>query len=264
MSSFDAPFVGDLSSEELFAKKGYRQRGGQIILEPTLPSTNTTFPNAFQLLLEYESVRAIPCELEIQMQYQEPSILASGFPDATFSIGYCAGARIDAVNAWDDSDQPVIVKYETGAGPDARTFYSDLRPGRVSLGAQTRVRVSIARWLVADVGGANVAIQGSIAPSQGTDADPPTYSATAIIPAGATRTITAPPGAFWFDFFAQQSGSIVSATGFRAFFYKDFSLAAPIQIPYVMPAPWPSGESLLSVANLGAAEAWVTVCWWVR
>lgn len=257
-------FPGDLSSDEAFARIGYRQRGGQIVLGPTLPPTNATYPNAYQLLLEYESARAIPCELEIQMQYQEPAFAPPGFPDATFSVGFCAGARLDAANVWDLSDQPVIVKYETGAGPDARTFYSDLRPGRVSLGTQTRVRVSIARWLVGDGGGANINVQGSIAPAQGTDSDPPTYSAMTSIAAAASKQISAPAGAFWFDMQVQQAGSIIRATSFRGHWYKDTTAVAPTQIPPVMPAPWPAGDTLTTVANLGAAEAWVTLTWWVR
>lgn len=241
---------------------GFGQVGGIATLPPELSPLNLTMPVSYIFLLEWRSLKAQTCELEIQLQYQEPSLSAAGFPDSTFSLGFSAGARRDAVSEWSWAD-PVIVKYETGGGANARVFYSDLRPGRFSLGAQERVRMSFARWMLADVGGANVAVQGSIAPSHGTDADPPTYTASIQIPAGTTRQMTAPPGALWWDFNCTVPTQL-RATTYQAVYDKNTVLGSLEQNPPVTPYPWLTSNSNIDFENLGAVDTVLTATFWVR
>lgn len=242
---------------------GERQSGGVLRVSPDLPTLNTVSPRDFTFLLEWEAKKPTSCELQMQLQYQEPSLVASGFPDATYSYGFSAGARLDGSNVWDFAD-PIIAKYETGGGSNARVFYSDVRPGRFSLGVQQRVRMSIARWLQPDAGGGFIAVQGSIAACKFSDADPPTYTATTTIAAAASKQITSPPGALWWDFSTAQLGSQIRVTSFQGLYYKDTTIASPVQIPPVTPYPWLTGNSLLTVENVGALEATVTLQWWVR
>jgi hypothetical protein len=156
-------------------------------------------------------------------------------------------------------------------GADARVFYSDVRAGRVSLGVQTRVRLSLARWLKDAESGLDLFVQGSINPAQALDADPPTYSAARRLAIGETAAITVPPGAMWWDFSVTDAGGgLGAACQVRAqpnqggTYYRDTTLAAPVQYPPSSPWPWIPGYGPLRFANLSAIAVLVTVTFWVR
>ena len=262
----DASVINAVAWADPMAKNGFRQAGGVAYVGAVINPLNLTTPRAFEQLLDWESKLPQACELELQLQLQPGTPLSpTAFPDELFSSGYAAGAYNGF--PW-DGGSPVITKYETGGGADARVFYSDTRPGRFSLGVQQRVRVSVARWLV-DSGfvGSTLVVQGSIGPSRGTDADPPTYTANGLVPTAANRNLTAPPGAVWWDWQCS-SGSVgvpvqVQCEHGDGLFYKDTTVAAPVVYP--PSAPYPvipfAGFNFI---NLGAVDAGVTVTFWVR
>jgi hypothetical protein len=247
--------------------RGYKQAGGNLLILPTLPGLNTVKPREFTFLLDWEAVEPMPVELEVQMQQQDPTVLAGGFPDATLGGGVICGAYFDAggPDIWDsDGAGCVATRIETGAGNNARFFYCDLRPGRFSLGVQSRVRMSCARWIIADPTNTVFAVQATIAPAKFSDADPPTYSLQTVVPVGATRGFVTPAGAQWFDMVVGTRGAQVEAAVFGGLYYRDTTLAAPICYPPAPPWPVPITGGTWDITNVGAVDALVTMIFWVR
>lgn len=264
----DGSLVQAIDWVDAMKSRGWRLSGGVVQLPADLPTFNTTSPRAFTQLLEFESKLAQPVELELQLQSQ-PVPTPDGFPDGASSVSPCAGAY-QFGTPWNLSAPNigiVIAKYETGSGADARTFYSDVRPGRFALGVQQRVRMSVARWLVAGVAGSFINIQGSIAPARGTDADPPTYTCGIDLPLGDDLYVMAPPGAmYWtFDCVANAgfSAQVIAQIPGQAQFYRDTNPAAAILYP---PAPaWPlgAGDALIHFINAGV-DCRLFATFWVR
>jgi hypothetical protein len=266
----DSSLVNAIAFRDSLASRGWRQSGGVALIPATMPPVNATSPRAFTQLLDWEAKQAMACELELQLE-ERASGSPTAFPENGFSASFLAGAMSGSGATLWDTGGPVLAKYETGGGADARVFYSDVRAGRVSLGVQTRVRVSLARWLRDAPSGLDLAVQGSINPAQALDADPPTYSAARSIAIGATAQITAPPGAMWWDFSVTDAGGgfgaacqVRAAPAQGGTYYRDTTLTAPIQYPPSSPWPWIPGSGPLSFANLSAIAVLVTVTFWVR
>lgn len=244
----------------------FRTAGGQIMIGRELPALNASAPREMQQLLEWESMRGPrSCELQLQCQYQPA--FTQGFPDTSIASSEPAGAYYDATSVWSLGNSALIAKIELGSGPVPRTLYADMRPGRWALGSQSRVRISVGRWLGEFPFASTVSVQAAVAAASSTDADPLTYTAAISIPAGATRNITTPPGACWFD---AQIGNDDPTLGVKVLisdsvncWYKDSTQAAPVCYP---PAtPWPIGQlTTLDVINRGATTALVRLVFWLR
>lgn len=241
---------------------GIRSSGGQIIVPAAMPPINASFPLSFQQLLEWESFKGpLSVELQLQSQYQPPPA-GQTFPDNSVSgVGELAGAN-DNPGLW-GLNAGLVAKIELGSGPIPRTLYSDVRNGRWALGSQSRVRVSVARWIVNQSSGLQLSLQGAVAPCQGgSDADPLTFTCGREIAAGATASLVTPNGAVWFDTFVA-AGSQIEITGIGGIYYKDTTLAAPICFPPATPWPLPA-QGTLDFENVGAAAAQVFVTFWLR
>lgn len=245
--------------------RGWVQSGGVLEVGPALSPFNTISPRQYETLLSWEARVPMAVEWEVNIQQQDPTILAGGFPPADLSGTWLAGAYFDASNIWDsDSGSCVICKIELGSGPNARTIFTNLRGGRFALGTQSRVRISVARWLAADGGNAVLLVQSSVAPAQYTDAEPPTYSAQIRIPAGITKSIVQPPGALWVDLAISLGNTQIEVQSFDFKAYKNNSSTAPLCYPPASPWPAPTNGTLYEVTNTGAAEAVCTLHWWIR
>lgn len=241
---------------------GLRTSGGQIIVPATMPPINASFPRSYQQLLEWESFRGpLSVELQLQSQYQPPPA-GDTFPDNSISgVGEVAGAN-DNPGFWPLTGG-LVAKIELGSGPIPRTLYSDVRSGRWALGSQTRVRVSVARWIADEPNGLQLSLQGAVAPCQGgSDADPLTFTCGREIAPAEIASLVTPNGAVWFDTFIG-AGAQIEISGIGGTYYKDTTLAAPICFP---PAtPWPlAAQGTLDFENVGAAAAQVFVTFWLR
>jgi hypothetical protein len=243
---------------------GYRTSGGQLVVPNVINPLNATVPRAFQQLLEWESFKgSVPCELQLQSQYQ-PAPSGQTVPDTSIATSEYAGAN-DNPGLWDLGGTALIAKIELGSGPIPRTLFCDVRSGRWALGSQTRVRISVARWIGDNIAtSTELSLQGAVAPcGGGSDADPLTYTCGKVLAIGAVQSLVTPPGAGWFDCLVSPAGAQVQINGVGGMFYKDTTLAAPVCYP---PAtPWPlSNLGVLDFENVGIVEATLVVTFWLR
>jgi hypothetical protein len=248
------------------------QRGGTIIIPSDINSLNAAKPSVFSELLEWVSDDGLPHAVEMQLQTQalDPTVSGSDFPDVNYVRARAAGAT-----GWTydfDGNSCTVMQVETGAGSNARRFWCDLRAGRFSLGVQTRVRLSVCRWVGNATSGESLTVQGSIAPAQAVEADPPTYTMRRMIDSGLTEDAPIPPGAHWFYVNAQGNPDadqeaecqlrIVSEDADT--FIVDTTQVAPLHYPPASPWPVPIGSTFLRVHNVGTEDAVVSVIYWVR
>lgn len=249
-----------------------RLQGGRQTIAAIAPTRNATAPNDLQSLLEWNGP---PTSLEWQNQFQ---VLATGggsteFPPKAYSSDWAAGAYYNASNVWaggDGEQTCLLAKIETGSGPLARSYYADLRVGRFALGVQERVKISVGRWYADDAFGRTVEIQAAVGPAQAGDCDPPTFTATTAVVAGATKTMVQPPGALWWDFAVDQFGAQVAIETDtiqgvnRGLYFKDTTAAAPIVFPPASPYPALANGGLYNARNYGSVDCFVTMTFWVR
>jgi hypothetical protein len=248
-------------------KFGWTASGGQLELPGTLNPANLTAPIAYLFLSDWESLTPKSVEWQVNVQARDAAGLSStAFPPPAQGIAFNAGANFLPLDRWDsDNDSCVVCKIELGAGPNARTIFSDLRPGRFALGVQTRVRVSVARWFkAAPPPQGSYDIQSSVGAAETSDADPPTFSAMRRLNPGQLSTIFQPPGALWLDLSIAQGNTTVRIQSFDFDGVKCNDPAAPVCYPPSTPWPAPSAGSTFDVTNVGPVPAIVTVRWWVR
>ncbi len=244
---------------------GWKQDGGSIVIQPTIPAINTLEPRQFDLFASFESKEPQPVEWQVQAQYNEAST-GVGFPPIGTAFNLFAGA-LDVAGGpiLHGAQGAVVCKLELGGGPNARVIYTDLRNGRFSLGVQQFVKVSVARWAINDPIGATILAQCSLVPSKGhTDAEPPVFSCLGNVAVAGTVSVVIPPGATWFYLTNIDLGTQLTVNAVNARWLVDSAAAAPVFYPPNPPWPVPAGATVLDIENTGGATANFNLQFWVR
>lgn len=252
--------------------KGWKVAGGQITLPALVPVINLALPVQYDLLVAFESLKPQLVEWAVNT-CALGTASAAEFPIIDRMITTYAGATDpDAVPINEpipNTGGQVVCKLELGSGPNARVMWTDLRPGRFALGAQTYARVSVARWGPQPIASYPIDIQSSIVPVPFTDAEPPTFTvATLDLAPGAAAGFNVPPGALWVSL--DVIPSIVGADAQMRLIANGgqwvikSSSTGPLASPGPPPWPWPCGAANVGVLNEGAAPASAKITFWVR
>lgn len=262
----DASLLNVTEWRDPLLTRGWNQSGGQVTLPGELPAANANLPREFLHVLSWESLTPQSCEWQVSLQTLA-ALANSDFPPQDTAIKYPAGA-VSGASLW-AYQAAVTCKVELGSGPDARTIYTDLIAGRYSLGVQSRVRVSVARWRSA---GAPIQIQSAVAPAKHTDSDPPTFSALRLFNSNESAQIMTPCGAQWFEVTGvAQGGGLLSlasegvqmvVVGAHGLYGFDSTASPPIMFPG--PPPWPVDLGGFLSVRCGTVPAIVCVRFWVR
>lgn len=236
------------------------QMGGSAILPGTLPPANAAAPNEWVFVVEWVSDdEPRPVDLQIDTFRIPPTGQTDDFPPR---------APLLHASAFGLSGVPGttgIVRLELGQGPNARTLYCDLKSGRFALGSQTRVRVSMCRWLTAEPSNDAVRVQIGISETDGSG-EYLTYTMVRSeeLIVGDAFDFSFPPGAAWWEFYSDGDWVAYEAAsadnlGYAARFVET---SPPVYTP--PSSPLPVTYQRMTLENVGTEAAAITVVVWVR
>lgn len=245
------------------------QDGGNIVVPKDLHPSNTgLYPQEWLLVMEWRSDNdPIPVEVQLGVESfsSDPAIFvaSNSFPPTAQCQRFLAGLTGPTLAQSMIDYPPLVLRWELGNGPNARTIYSDCKSGRFALGSQERVRLSACRYYTA-AANFDTRIKAGMSRADGSGEWLTFSGLRTLLDASASIAVNVPPGAQWVEIYSDFAFLSIEQSLGLAWAYRD-SRVTPGPPAYLPPSsPLPVLGPTITVQNGTDIADDVLLVFWVR